>query len=100
MKDCDIKDIPRMEYSDFHKRGGKWLGAAREWIQRKFSNGESVTWGSNDVLGIVTVAQLEDLALSVAYATQEDINSNYHRVIHEQEFQKTINDLKTGKVEI
>jgi len=50
--------------------GGDWLGAARNWIQCKFRNGESVTWGSQDVLEgkLVTVRDIESLAATIAAA--------------------------------
>lgn len=32
------------------RKGGEWLAIARSYIQRNCIKGESVTWGSNDVL--------------------------------------------------
>ena len=53
--------------SELLRRGGEWLGAARDWIKRKARNGESVTWGSHDVLeGSFTVESIESLAAHVA----------------------------------
>lgn len=55
---------------DFARCGGEWLGAAREWIKRSFVNGDTVYWGSQDILsGGVRVCQLEDLASLVANKT-------------------------------
>jgi hypothetical protein len=49
--------------SDFTKNGGKWLSAVRSHVQWEFRNGESVTWGSNDVLEPhVTIGQVEEIA--------------------------------------
>jgi hypothetical protein len=56
------------------KKGGHWLGAAREWIKCDCGNrGSQVTWGSTDELRVFTVADVESLALEVAYAMQEDM---------------------------
>lgn len=51
-----------------NNHGGAWLGIVREWIKCKFRNGESVTWGSNEVLegNRITVSDLEKLASRVA----------------------------------
>jgi hypothetical protein len=53
-------------------KDGKHLGAVRRWIKWNFPNGDRVTWGSDQVLGKVTVSQLEDLAQVVADAVQGD----------------------------
>lgn len=53
------------------KRGGKWMGWIREWMQRTFRNGSDVTWGTTDKLegGFVpTVERFEALAADVAAA--------------------------------
>ena len=58
--------------------GGKWLGAAREWLQWHRLNGDSVTWGSSDVLRPpFTVRDVEELAAHVAAAA---INEERARV--------------------
>jgi len=61
---------------DLH--GGKWLGAAREWLQWNTLNGDSVTWGSSDVLRPnMTVKMVEELAAHIAAAA---INEERERV--------------------
>jgi len=53
----------RKRMSEFTKRGGKWLGAIRSYVQCKFNNGEYVLWGSNDVLEPhATIGQIEEIA--------------------------------------
>ena len=53
--------------SYLQKHGGGYLRTIREWIQRKFINGERVTWGSQDQLrGSLNVLDLERAALDVA----------------------------------
>ena len=55
------------------KQGGKWLGAARTWLQWHTRNGESVTWGSQDVIEPqMTVKMVEELAANVAEAAVEE----------------------------
>jgi hypothetical protein len=54
--------------------GGKWLGAARTWIQWHKLNGSDVIWGSNTELRpSMTVAQVEDLAAEVTVAVIEHL---------------------------
>jgi len=49
--------------------GGEWLAEAREQIIHKFVNGDSVTWGSQDVLkGQLTVKDFEEIAAEIAFA--------------------------------
>lgn len=46
-----VDDTPvRMTPAELLQRGGKWLGATREWLQwnRCHGNGESVQWGSEE----------------------------------------------------
>jgi hypothetical protein len=59
------------------RKGGAWLGAARSWMQTRFKNGESVTWGSNDRLegAPVTVKDIEEVA---ACAAAEALNEPPH----------------------
>jgi len=61
---------------ELSRRGGAFLGAARQWMQTRFKNGEHVTWGSNDLLAgaPVTVADIEDLAARVAAAAINEHN--------------------------
>jgi hypothetical protein len=56
--------------------GGPWLGAARGWIKRKVRNGESVTWGSDDVLEHdFRVRDVEDVAKEATAASLYDIEA-------------------------
>jgi len=59
-----------VEKSEVKKQGGNWLKAARHWMQWNCLNGDSVTWGSDEVLrtrqGHITVKHIEDLAAEVA----------------------------------
>ena len=52
------------------RQGGAWIGAARRWIQSRFMNGDSVIWGSHDLLkgAPVTVADIEEVAAEAAAA--------------------------------
>jgi hypothetical protein len=57
----------RPDEYELMRRGGEWLGVARNWIQWNCRNGESVTWGSRDVLErSFTVADIEQIAAKVA----------------------------------
>jgi len=47
--------MPRNFRHEVLHKGGSWLGDVREWMQCKIPNGEHVTWGSNDLLGSLTV---------------------------------------------
>ena len=59
--------------SEYIKYGGKWLAAARNWIQCKCRNGSAVTWGSGDVLEPhINVRQVEELAAWVADAANRE----------------------------
>lgn len=60
---------------ELRNKGGTWLGTVREWMQRKFSNGERVTWGSRDILEgkIMTVSDYEELAQQIAAAAIRDV---------------------------
>lgn len=66
-----IGDLPPA--SELAREGGRWLGAAREWVQRKKLNGERVTWGSADVLEPpMTMRQVEDVAAEAAAGALRD----------------------------
>lgn len=57
----------RVTPGELMRRGGEWLGVARNWIKCKARNGEWVTWGSRDVLERdFTVEDIESLAAEVA----------------------------------
>lgn len=67
---------------DLH--GGKWLGAAREWLQWNTLNGDSVKWGSSDVLRPnMTVKMVEEMAAHIAAAA---INEERERVRSNADF--------------
>lgn len=54
---------------ELEKTGGKWLAAARNWLQCHRINGSSVIWGSGEVLRPhFTVKDIEELAAAVAAA--------------------------------
>jgi hypothetical protein len=66
----------------FKSKGGKWLGAVRNWIQWNCINGDSVTWGSNEELRMsrrFTVKVIEEIGVAAAYAQlqnmQEELKS-------------------------
>ena len=56
-------------------RSGKHLGKVRSWIQRRFRNGDTVTWGSNEVLvgSALVVRELEYLSEDIRVAANEDL---------------------------
>jgi hypothetical protein len=53
-----------------------YFGAVHKWIQRNFMNGDRVTWGSNDVLGQVTVKQLEELSVEVSKEMEKRVKQD------------------------
>ena len=55
------------------KFGGKWLGAARRWIQHNCWTGSTVMWGSSDLLPPLSVDKIEELAAEIARATFLDL---------------------------
>lgn len=67
-----------MTYLEIRKklqeRGGAYLGHARSWVQRKFVNGENVTWGSQDILhgNPIRVSDIEEIAVIAATAALEE----------------------------
>lgn len=64
------------------KRGGRFLGAARSWIQWHKHNGSDVTWGSRDELSPpMTVREVEDLAAEVASAHEEERFREYENAL-------------------
>jgi hypothetical protein len=52
-------------YLKFEKEGGRYLKAAREWIQTNLPNGDTVKWGSEEMCHI-TERKLEEFALDIA----------------------------------
>lgn len=59
---------------DLKHLGGEHLGVIRNWIQRKFKNGDSVTWGNDtDYLsGDFSVRDYEQLAIDIAEAVLKE----------------------------
>ena len=49
------------------RRGGKWLGAARTWMQSNIKNADSICWSSYESVTI-PFCNLEDFAREVAIA--------------------------------
>jgi hypothetical protein len=85
-------------------KGGKWLGAARSWLQWNTGNGDRVTWGSNEAIHPpMTARHVEELASCVAEAAAEELkNHEEHlsklRVKHlrlEMEFDAVVKQLAT-----
>lgn len=59
-----------MEYLKIYQElqtGGEWLGAARRWMQSNVNNGDTLNWGSAEMVNI-PFYKLEELALKVAIA--------------------------------
>jgi hypothetical protein len=55
------------------KKGGKWLGETRNWLQWNTKNGDSVTWNSDDeIRPPLTVRQVEDLAAHAVAADRTE----------------------------
>jgi hypothetical protein len=73
-----IKD--RILPCELSKKGGKWLGAARSWLQSNTHNGDRVTWGSSETLvPHLTVKDVEDLAAHVAAAAINEVMKKLKR---------------------
>jgi hypothetical protein len=55
---------------------GSHIGTVHRWIQRRFNNGSTVTWGSNDVLAGtgLTVIAMEELAQEIKEALFYEYN--------------------------
>lgn len=55
------------------KNGGKWLAAARSWVQHHCLNGSTVQWNTNvELQPPITAAGVESLAECVAKAAIEE----------------------------
>ena len=62
-----------VEKYEWTRRGGKWLAAARAWLQRHCLNGERVTWGSQDVLRPqLQVIDIEEIAGEAAWSQYKE----------------------------
>jgi len=53
----------QLQYTEGTMQGVSWLGAVRTWIQCRFVNGETVTWGSHTPLNgpSLTPALVEEI---------------------------------------
>lgn len=73
----------RITDTDLMHTGGQWLGRVRGWIQVRFRNGETVTWGSQDRLlnagGQLTVYELEWLAARIAADAINEDREKFNR---------------------
>lgn len=67
-KNIELK-VERILPCELSRKGGKWLGAARSWLQSNTRNGDHVTWGSREMIEPqLTIRELEDFAAHVAAA--------------------------------
>lgn len=64
-----------VDLTTLEKRGGNWLACARTWIQHKAINGDTVIWGSQDLLKLkpLFVWDIEDFATRIAQAAVKDL---------------------------
>ena len=54
-------------------QGGEWLNEAREWLQSNALNGDSLTWGSDEVIQFknpITVKEFELFCAGVAFLAE------------------------------
>lgn len=70
------------------KCGGKWLGAARTWMQQNIKGGDRIEWSSSEIVK-VRFCDLEELAYEAACAAVEE----YKRSCEQYSF----NPLHNGK---
>uniref|UniRef100_A0A6H1ZBW9 Uncharacterized protein n=1 Tax=viral metagenome TaxID=1070528 RepID=A0A6H1ZBW9_9ZZZZ len=88
------------------RRGGTWLGAVRNRIKwmRCFGNGESVTWGSTDVLEPpLMIREIEELAAEAAAAVMNEASDilDAERAAHaeaKKEHLEVLDKLHTAKI--
>lgn len=70
-------------------KGGEWLGAARDYIQREALNGDSISWGSDEVVKKqFTMREIEEFAAIVAAAALNEkmgVRSRKDKFIEEKE---------------
>lgn len=59
------------EINEQLKHGGKWLGAARTWLQLNVKQGDSINWSSAQPVS-VPFCDFEDFARHVAVAAIEE----------------------------
>ena len=69
-----------MSYVFPRSQGGKWLAAARTWLQNHTINGETVMWCSEDVISPpMTTRMVETLAADVAEAAVKEYIESQER---------------------
>lgn len=77
-----IPEFVHLLPSDLLHKGGNWLAAVREWIQHKIPNGEYIHWGTDEVLGSITlptmpypitVKMVEEIGAEAAAAVYNEI---------------------------
>ena len=72
------------------RKGGRWLGTARNWLQWNTRNGDVVRWGSGTAIQPpMTARQVEELAAFVANTVYEDCGT------HQEELGR-LRDLRTA----
>jgi hypothetical protein len=71
MNEAETKFEPVDEF-DLRKRGGKWLAAARSWLQHKRTTkgirGDQITWGDENTRFELSARAVEELAACVTAA--------------------------------
>jgi hypothetical protein len=88
----------------FFLKGGNYLGVCRSAIQRKFKNGETVTWGSFDELKpAARVCDIEEIATDVFKSTFSNFPESLNDILNSlpenhQTHLEFLNELK-GEIE-
>lgn len=71
-----LSDVERVvSVYDELKFGGKWLGAARSWLQSNVRKGDTLNWSSCEQVSI-PFCDLEDFARCVAIAAVTEDRKN------------------------
>jgi len=77
-KRADICPTPTAQPWELGRQGGRWLGAARGWLQRRRTNrgvsGDFITWGDPNAIFEISAQDVEELAAEVAAATMNLFN--------------------------
>lgn len=69
-------------FTQIWQYGGDWLGTVRRWVQFKKYNGNTVTWGSEEVLNPpMTIRQVEEVAKLAAVAAGNELLKKYKGVV-------------------
>ena len=80
MKETSIKqsknNINMIDIHEELKHGGKWLSAARGWMQSNIKDGDTICWNSAKLVNI-PFCDLESFALHVAKAAVADERRNH-----------------------